>query len=202
MAGRANQKQRTRQALVEAARTLLGRGQEVTITAAAQVALVSPATAYRYFSQPHELVLETGFGGAAEVITDLPDDPAARLDEAVRRLAEVQFHDEAFWRARLRAGLELAREQALDPKDDRPLRHGGRRQITQHALAGLEDTLGPELHRRLSMAVMLIYGPEALVSARDVCGLEPKEAIEVMRWAAQALLQAATTEADLPPEPA
>ncbi len=202
MAGRANQKQRTRQALIEAARTLLGQGQEVTIAAAARVALVSPATAYRYFSQPHELVLETGFVDAAEVVTDLPDDPTARLDEAVRRLAEVQFADEAFWRARLSAGLELAREKTLDPEDDRPLRSGGRRQITQHALAGLEDTLGPELHRRLSMAVMLIYGQEALVSARDVCGLEPKEAIQVMRWAAQALLQAATTESADPGEPA
>ena len=41
------------------------------------------------------------------------------------------------------------------------------------------------------MATMLVCGMEALVAARDACGLEPDEATEVMRWAAQALLQAA-----------
>ena len=51
--------------------------------------------------------------------------------------------------------------------------------------------LPPELHRRLIMATMLVCGMEALVAARDACGLEPDEATEVMRWAAQALLQVA-----------
>jgi AcrR family transcriptional regulator len=179
---------------------MLGQGQEVTIAAVAKAALVSPATAYRYFSQPHQLVLETGYGNAAEVVHDLPEEPAARLDEAVRRLAGVMFDDEPFWRARLSALLELAREKAANPDDQQPLR-SGRMYITSHALAGLEDTLGPDLHRRLTMALMLVYGLEAMIATRDACGLEREEATEVMRWAAQALLQAALAQAaSLAPE--
>jgi AcrR family transcriptional regulator len=174
---------------------MLGQGQEVTIAAAAKAALVSPATAYRYFSQPHQLVLETGYGNAAEVVHDLPEEPAARLDEVVQRLAGVMFDDEPFWRARLSALLELAREKAANPDDHQPLRSGGRMYITSQALAGLEDTLGPKLHRRLTMALMLVYGLEAMISTKDACGLERQEATEVMRWAAQALLQAALTQA-------
>jgi hypothetical protein len=44
------------------------------------------------------------------------------------------------------------------------------------------------------MATMLVCGLEALVAARDACGLEPDEAIGVMRWAAGGLLQVAVTE--------
>ncbi|WP_303247004.1 hypothetical protein [Amycolatopsis sp. Hca4] len=38
---------------------------------------------------------------------------------------------------------------------------------------------------------MLVYGVEALIVTRDACHLEPDEATEVMRWAAQALIRAA-----------
>lgn len=44
------------------------------------------------------------------------------------------------------------------------------------------------------MAIMLVCGMEALVAARDACGLDPDEAKDVMRWAAQALLRAAVTD--------
>ena len=66
---------------------------------------------------------------------------------------------------------------------------------TRQALQPLEQALGPALHRRLTMAVMLVYGMEAVFVARDACKLEPDEAMAVMRWAAQALLQAALREA-------
>jgi hypothetical protein len=49
----------------------------------------------------------------------------------------------------------------------------------------------PELHRRLITATMLVCGMEVLVAARDACGLESDEAIEVMRWAAEALSEVA-----------
>jgi hypothetical protein len=45
---------------------------------------------------------------------------------------------------------------------------------------------------------MLVHGLEALLTTRDLCGLDPEEATEVMRWAAQALLHTAISEADNP----
>ena len=47
--GRVNQKARTRAAIIEAARALIRADAEVTMPAVAQGALVSEATAYRYF---------------------------------------------------------------------------------------------------------------------------------------------------------
>jgi AcrR family transcriptional regulator len=192
MADRTNQKQRTRQALVDAAKTLAANGRPLTIADVAEAAQVSVATAYRYFSNPNDLVLEAAAPHVPQIMADLPDDPANRIDEVVRRLAEFQFGDEALWRAMLRADLERwAQQAALDSEERVPIRDSNRLDMVQEALAPLADKLPPQLHRRLIMATMLVCGMEALVAARDACGLEPDEATEVMRWAAQALLQVA-----------
>ncbi|MEW1830309.1 hypothetical protein [Streptomyces sp. NPDC088196] len=66
---------------------------------------------------------------------------------------------------------------------------------TRTALEPLTDTLPPDLQRRLTMAVTLVYGIEALIATRDACGLDPEEAQDVMRWAASALLEKAMHEA-------
>ena len=47
----------------------------------------------------------------------------------------------------------------------------------------------------LVAALSLCMGIEALIVLQDVCGLEAAEAVEVSRWAAQALLQAGLREA-------
>jgi AcrR family transcriptional regulator len=196
VADRTNQKQRTRQALVDAAKTLAAKGHPLTISDVAEAAHVSLATAYRYFSNPNDLVLEAATPRVPQIMADLPDDPADRIDEVVRRIAEFQFDDEALWRAILRANLERwAHEAVLDPEARMPTRGSNRLDMVQEALAPLADKLPPEQHRRLIMATMLVCGMEALVAARDACGLEPDEAIEVMRWAAQALLQVALRDA-------
>jgi AcrR family transcriptional regulator len=197
VADRTNQKQRTRQALVDAAKTLVANGRPLTIADVAEAAQVSVATAYRYFSTPNDLVLEAAAHQAAtprvqQIMTDLPEDPADRIDEVVRRLAEFQFGDEALWRAILRADLERWAQQAtLDSEERMPIRGSTRLDMVQEALAPLAGKLPPQQHHKLIMATMLVCGMEALVAARDACGLEPDEATDVMRWAAQALLQVA-----------
>jgi AcrR family transcriptional regulator len=204
VADRTNQKQRTRQALIDAAQALAANGRTVTIADVAGAAQVSTATAYRYFSNPNDLVLEAAVrtAPASKITADLPDDPADRIDEVVHRLAEFQFGDEALWRAMLRANLERWAQQAtLDPEERMPIRGRARLDMVQQALAPLAEKLPPELHRRLIMATMLVCGMEALVAARDACGLEPDEATEVMRWAAQALLQVALRDSTSPPTP-
>ncbi|WP_328871272.1 TetR/AcrR family transcriptional regulator [Streptomyces sp. NBC_00287] len=190
--GRRNQKLRTRRALIEAAVTLVREGRPVTIADAAEAAQVSVATAYRYFSSPQDLLLETRtVTRAPELLADLPEDPAERLDAMVTRTAELQFADEALWRALLRAALERWDASAGDV----PTRNRTRLDLTRTALEPLDDTLPPELHRRLTMAVTLVYGMEALVTTRDACGLDAEEAKDVMRWAAGALLEKALREA-------
>lgn len=189
--GRRNQKLRTRNALIEAAAALVREGKPLTIPAAAEAAQVSTATAYRYFSSPQELLLETQTSARyVEVLSDLPDDPAIRLDTIVTRLMDLQLGDEALWRALLRATQDRWFEHS-----EVPTRGMTRLDLTQLALAPLEPHLPAPLYRRLTMALMLVYGMEAMVSARDACALDPEESKEVMRWAAQSLLHAALQEA-------
>jgi AcrR family transcriptional regulator len=58
VADRADQKQRTRQALIDAAKALAANGRPLTIAEVAEAAQVSIAAGYRYFSNPNDLVLE------------------------------------------------------------------------------------------------------------------------------------------------
>src|SRR6516164_10516299 len=57
--GRANQKTRTRRAIVDACRELVRTGSDVTMPEVANLALVSEATAYRYFPDLVSLLGET-----------------------------------------------------------------------------------------------------------------------------------------------
>ena len=89
-AGRANQKQRTRTAIVAAARSLIGAGPEVTMPAVARAALVSEATAYRYFPDLVSLLREAMDGtwpSPAEALA-----PVEQSDDAVERIAFATEH--------------------------------------------------------------------------------------------------------------
>ena len=57
--GRANQKTRTRRAIIDAGRELVRTGADVTMPEVAKRALVSEATAYRYFPDLTSLLAET-----------------------------------------------------------------------------------------------------------------------------------------------
>ena len=57
--GRANQKKRTRMAIIEACRDIIRAGGPVTMPGVARAALVSEATAYRYFPDLAALLNET-----------------------------------------------------------------------------------------------------------------------------------------------
>ncbi|MFF7470009.1 TetR family transcriptional regulator [Streptomyces sp. NPDC008092] len=194
--GRRNQKLRTRRALVDAAAELLRAGHPVTIADVAEAARVSPATAYRYFSSPQELIRETRtLLRSPDVTADLPADAAGRVDTVVSRVADMQLANEPAWRAMLSASLQRYFERADDdPAEHFPVRSRNRLDLSRTALDPLTTTLPPAALRRLTMALTLVYGVEALVSTRDVCELDPEEAKNVMRWAAQALLDTALRE--------
>src|SRR5690606_8889116 len=81
---RANQKARTRQAIVRAAGALLARGLKPSLDEIAAEAKVSRATAYRYFPGLDALLSEAAVGGLIPDPGDLlgagaPDDPFERL---------------------------------------------------------------------------------------------------------------------------
>jgi AcrR family transcriptional regulator len=201
--GRRNQKQRTREAILDAATRLARAGQSPSIAEVAKDARVSTATAYRYFPNPESLWADVAIRHGPliqDVIAELPAGAEQRIDAVIRRMAESQFADEAVWRALLRASLDRWLQQAEVAEDERvPVRGANRLEGTRAALAPLEGVLPPESFQRLTMAVMLVWGADAMVVTRDACGLEPQAATDLMSWAAQSLIRAALAEADVSP---
>ena len=83
--GRTNQKRRTRDALVAAARSIVAEGRTPTVEEVAETASISRTTAYRYFPSQRALLAAAHPETAVESL--LPEDPpadvAARLDIVV-----------------------------------------------------------------------------------------------------------------------
>ena len=73
MTSRTKQKERTRKALLEAARELLAEGRAPTVAASAGRVLISEATAYRYYTSARSLLqdaLAVNWPGLEKVLAD------------------------------------------------------------------------------------------------------------------------------------
>ena len=187
--GRIDQKRRTRDALVAAARDLVATGETPTVEAAAEAASISRTTAYRYFPNQRALLVaahpETG---ATSLLPDnAPDDVATRLDLVIDSFTRSTVENEAQQRTMLRLSLEA------DPAERAklPLRQGRGIKWIEEALAPLREQMSEAEVRRLTLAIRSAAGIEALVWLTDVAGLSREDARELMCWSARGLLQSA-----------
>ncbi len=176
-AGRVNQKQRTRAAIVAAARDLITGSAEITMPAVAQAALVSEATAYRYFPDLVSLLREAVDGTwpspeQALASVEHNADVVERIGVATERLLRHVLAYQGAVRTMIAASV--VRPQAAG------IRPGYRFGLIDQALAPLENTLGeqvPEAFRQLKQDLAIVVSAEALFILTDLCGLSPDEAI-------------------------
>jgi AcrR family transcriptional regulator len=194
--GRTSQKARTREALVGAARRLIESGVTPTIEQAAAEAAISRTTAYRYFpSQRHLLAAAYPYIERRSLIVDTQTtDPEERLRQVVERHTTLTLEIEPQLRAMLRLSLEATPAE----RDRLLLRRGRAIGWIEDALAPLRDRLSEEEIRRLAMAIRTADGIEALVWLTDIAGLSRKDAVDVMRWSARALLRSALIDGPPP----
>jgi AcrR family transcriptional regulator len=194
---RANQRERTRLAIMEGARKLLREGKIPSVADAAEAARVSRATAYRYFPTQSALIQEAVHTGLPT--TWEPDRRHAdlmafadRVERAVAEMLTLTHDNEAILRGVLLLSLQQwATIRAGDKLEEEPVTRGrGRIPAIQAALAPYQDTLTPAALRRLTIGLSLIVGAESLVVLRDIWDLEETEAKEVARWIARTLTQA------------
>jgi hypothetical protein len=75
--------------------------------------------------------------------------------------------------------------------EDRTPRIGRRTALIAAAVEPLEGLVAPERLELLRHALALTIGTEAVIAARDVCGLDPSETRELTAWATGALVRAA-----------
>jgi AcrR family transcriptional regulator len=197
LTGRARQKQRTREALVAAARAIVAKGgASATVEAAAEAASVSRTTAYRYFPSQKALLVAAHPETAATTLVpdEAGDDPEARLLGAVEAFIRIILDTEHQQRTMLRISLDPA-----PASESLPLRQGRAIAWFEEALAPLHARLtGQQIHQ-LALSVRSAVGIEALVWLTDVAGLTREAAAERMLWAARAMFRQALADADPPP---
>lgn len=195
--GRTAQKARTRDALIAAARQLVAAGVTPTVEDAATAAAVSRTTAYRYFPNKRALLLAAHpeISAKSMLPPNPPDDPAERLDAVVVNFADMIVDTESQQRTMLRLSLEQ------DPveRGALPLRQGRAIAWITEALEGVRQDLTEAQFRQLVFSIRATIGIEALVWLTDIAGLSRTDAVALMRWSAQALLQRAITAP--PPAP-
>jgi AcrR family transcriptional regulator len=187
--GRIGQKARTRDALVAAARGLMGTGETPTVEQAAGAASISRATAYRYFPNQHALLI-AAFPALTEdslLGPDPPADAAERLEIVVEAITRQCVEHETALRAMLRSSLEPGRPR----RDDQPFRRGRRITWIGEALAPLAGGMDATELERLVVAIAASVGIDSLVWLTDIAGQSRAEAVATMRWSARALLRAA-----------
>jgi AcrR family transcriptional regulator len=194
-AGRTHQKQRTRQALIDATRELVARGITPKVDEAAANASISRTTAYRYF--PNQRALLIAAHPEMEARSLLPEvppaDPEARLDIVIQSFLRLIVDTEPQQRTMLR--LSLDPEPSV--RGELPLRQGRAIGWISEALAPLGSRMSKAEVRRLAVAIRSAAGIEALIWLTDIAGLSRKQAVEVMRGSARALLRSALADLDM-----
>jgi AcrR family transcriptional regulator len=193
---RANQKERTRSAVVAAATELLRQGGRPTVVEAAELAKVSRATAYRYFPTQEAMLVEVAqVNPAAEPVErwlkNLDDgEPDARLVGLLATFNGVAVREEVALRTGLRVYLDTWLENRRRGEVPAAVREGRRTRWLDDALEPVRRGMRPAQWRRLRSALALTLGIEALVVMKDVCKLSDEEAHATLVWTAQTLLRA------------
>jgi AcrR family transcriptional regulator len=189
--GRVNQKARTRAAIVEATRDLIRAGAEITMPAVARAALVSEATAYRYFPDLISLLREAmvaAWPSPAQALAPIAGvtDPVERVAYAAEVLLRGVLAAQAAVRAMISASITRPELAAARP--------GYRFGLIDEALAPLAATMGaadPGGLARLKAELAIVVSAEALFTLMDLCGLAPDEAIASAVRAARTITAAA-----------
>jgi AcrR family transcriptional regulator len=192
-AGRTNQKARTRKALLDACRELTRSGAGITMPEVARVALVSEATAYRYFPDLVSLLEEALAGlwpDAAQALAPVAGsaDPAARVGYACEYLMRGVHAYQGSVRAMISHTITAPERARARP--------GIRFDLIDYALAPFGDPGGPAFlppaeMAGLKRALAIVISAEALFVLTDLCGLSASDAIASAAAAAAALTKAA-----------
>jgi AcrR family transcriptional regulator len=192
--GRTNQKERTRRAIVAAAREVIASGGEVTMPDVARRALVSEATAYRYFPDLASVLREALTGiwlspQQALAAVAYSDDPVERIGYATEVLLREVLAYEGAVRSMI-AGAVTRPGTARLP--------GRRFALIDEALRPLEATMAvrqPARFEQLKRGLAVVLSAETLFTLTDLCGLTPELAIASAIETARSLTVAAIRSA-------
>lgn len=190
---RANQRLRTRKDLLLAAARLLEEGRTPGMDEIAATAMVSRATAYRYFPTLEALLLEAPLQGETpDPATLFAGDESTDAEERIDR-AEAALHRMSYRNAR-QLRLMLAHTLAQQPAEAVPKRQNRRTPLIEAALQPVRGELDPAAFRRLCRALALVFGSESMIVCTDILQIDEEAARELKSWTVRALVRAALRE--------
>jgi AcrR family transcriptional regulator len=190
---RLNQKARTRAAIVQAVHELARSGAEITMPSVAKAALVSEATAYRYFPDLVTLLLEADQGtwpDPAEALAPVTGsaDPAERIGFAARLLLDGVLANESAVRAMIAGSITRPEIAARRP--------GHRFGLIDAALAPAAHRLDPAAFAQLRRDLAVVVSADALFTLTDLCELSRPAAVDSAVHTARALTESAFRTAE------
>lgn len=194
--GRTKQRLRTRKELLAAAALLIKDGRKPTLAEVADAALVSRATAYRYFSSVELLLAEVGLDQHIPAVEDVfardaSRDAVERVWKADQAINKATFENHLTARLTLVALLQQSIEKAGGESDTTPVRQNRRASMIAAALAPVRDQFRRSEFENLCAALALFIGIESMVVFKDVLRMDDAKAEKVRRWGIRALIEAA-----------
>jgi AcrR family transcriptional regulator len=190
------QRNRTRRAIVEAAMQLLRSGATPSMSEIADAAQVSRRTAYMYFPTLEQLLIDATLGALSQGKIDsvlaesASKNPEYRIEQLSRAINANSAESLHLGRALIRLTIE-----GKDPAAGGPRRGYRRVQWIEQALAPARETLSAAEFDRLVSAICVLIGWEPMIALKDVRGLSPKQADEVLAFAVVAVVQKALQDA-------
>lgn len=190
---------RTRALLMRTARELLRAGEPLTVQAVADRSGVSRATAYRYLPSNEAVALHATMpitddplseAGWADTATNAGADLPSRAAALVRRMGEWAFDHERELRILLRLSLtdgSGAPALARRPRTSRDRWIGA-------LLSDLPASVPTEARDRLAVALIPLFGSDAVVWLTDMADLEREAALRQLEWMASTLVAATLAE--------
>lgn len=183
---RHNQKERTRRAVIAAARDMLADSTPLTMELVAERALISRATIYRYFPNLDALMLEIELDGHMPTINQFQSDYGDEFD--IRNVVDGMFNfysnnEENFRRflsATLIAGSDRAKPSMGHANRYRSVR---RTELIDAALAGTEAD-----REDVKAQLGVVLGPELFISCLDACGLSHEDARKIIHDICEAIV--------------
>jgi AcrR family transcriptional regulator len=191
--GRANQKARTRAAILDACGELITSGAEVSMPEVAARAMVSEATAYRYFPDLISLLREALEGRWPAPARALA--PVAQSKDPVERTVfacEYLLRGVHAYQGAVRAMMSHTITAPAIARTRPGIRFG----LIDYALAPFEapanpQGIAPEAITSLKQNLAIVVSAEAFFVLTDLCELPPDEAIAVAARTAAVLTTAA-----------
>lgn len=179
--GRTKQKLQTRTLIIQTAKKMLDKPQSITLEDVAKAASVSRATIYRYFPSIDMLFSEAAIHLDYKTPESLNEELVGLAVSDKIRLIQKYYNNFGLQNeVAYRRHLSVVMLEAI--KNTEKLRGGRRIQALKIALQPLKSTMAKANWDRLINAAAILSGFDAIVICKDVCGLDDRDAINLLEW--------------------